>query len=288
VSDEMHHDKIAVHAFLKKIITWLNENVPELRHLNIFSDGAASQFKQKYNLCNLTFFNETFGIDVAWHFFASGHGKGACDGIGATIKRSVWLRVKTGKFQVTNAEEFYNCALRIDSTVNVFFLSSENIRQDYTSLCVRWDGIKTIPGTQTFHCFAPVSPNVVMARHFSADSRQTKVHIHDFHYVQGRDLADQDSQLLLQSEPHVGFVYKVLLPMTQGKKEKKIPYFVMVRKLRPATQTVEVSYLKNCSGSTKMFTIPEEDVAEIDYFKCDELISVQQPVLKRRGVFSFQ
>jgi hypothetical protein len=115
---ETSEDEKLVVAFYQQ----QDENVPELRHLNIFSDGAASQFKQKYNLCNLTFFNETFGIDVAWHFFASGHGKGACDGIGATIKRSVWLRVKTGKFQVTNAEEFYNCALRIDSTVNVFFL----------------------------------------------------------------------------------------------------------------------------------------------------------------------
>ena len=28
-----------------------------------------------------------FGIDAEWHFFATSHGKGPCDGVGGTIKR---------------------------------------------------------------------------------------------------------------------------------------------------------------------------------------------------------
>ena len=30
---------------------------------------------------------EDFGISAEWHFAASAHGKGACDGLGGTVKR---------------------------------------------------------------------------------------------------------------------------------------------------------------------------------------------------------
>jgi hypothetical protein len=61
-----------------------------------FSDGAASQFKQKFLSCNLTFMRASYGLDVQWHFFASGHGKGVMDGIGGSVKRVVWNEIRTG------------------------------------------------------------------------------------------------------------------------------------------------------------------------------------------------
>jgi len=38
---------------------------------------------------NLCYHNKDFGIDAEWHFFATSHGKGPCDGVGGggTIKR---------------------------------------------------------------------------------------------------------------------------------------------------------------------------------------------------------
>lgn len=49
----MAHDKYCVHVCLDQILTLLKENV-HFEVVHIFSDGAASQFKQKYNFCNLT------------------------------------------------------------------------------------------------------------------------------------------------------------------------------------------------------------------------------------------
>ena len=56
-----------------------------------FSDGAASQFKQKYNFnVNLTNLQEQ-GVTVHWHFVATSQCKGAVDGVGGDVKRMAWL-----------------------------------------------------------------------------------------------------------------------------------------------------------------------------------------------------
>ena len=51
-----------------------------------FSDGARSQYKNRFNLLNVVYNEKGFGIKAEWHFFATAHGKGACDGIGGCVK----------------------------------------------------------------------------------------------------------------------------------------------------------------------------------------------------------
>jgi hypothetical protein len=58
-----------------------------LKEIVYFSDGSAAQHKNRKNLLNITFHNENFGVPADWHFFATSHGKNACDGIGGTLKR---------------------------------------------------------------------------------------------------------------------------------------------------------------------------------------------------------
>ena len=38
---------------------------------------------------NMCYHKEDFGLDCEWHFFATAHGKSACDGVGGTIKRII-------------------------------------------------------------------------------------------------------------------------------------------------------------------------------------------------------
>ena len=49
---------------------------------NIYSDGTPSQYKNYKGLVNLCHHSLDHGIDAAWIFFATSHGKSACDGIG--------------------------------------------------------------------------------------------------------------------------------------------------------------------------------------------------------------
>jgi hypothetical protein len=75
-----------VHTFITKLIPHLKESQPNLKKIHYFTDGCVGQYKNKYNFKNLCYLNEDFGLDCEWNFFATSHGKSACDGIGRTIK----------------------------------------------------------------------------------------------------------------------------------------------------------------------------------------------------------
>jgi hypothetical protein len=67
-----------------------------------FTDGAASQYKNYKNFANLIHHFEDFNLHAGWHFFATSHGKGPCDGIGGTIKR---LARRKSLQSVNNSQE---------------------------------------------------------------------------------------------------------------------------------------------------------------------------------------
>ena len=62
-------------------------SIKNLRKVYYFTDGASSQYKnRKKNFVNLAFHMQDFNLEAEWHFFATSHGKGPCDGLGGTIK----------------------------------------------------------------------------------------------------------------------------------------------------------------------------------------------------------
>ena len=76
---------------MKSVIKNLLAKHPEIKLINIFSDGGRSQFKQKFTLSNLPLWESVLNIKLTWHFFATSHGKGVVDGLGGSIiKLSVW------------------------------------------------------------------------------------------------------------------------------------------------------------------------------------------------------
>lgn len=88
ISDCLQHDTIAVYLFQKKLIMFLKQTLPfPLKKIAYFSDGAASQYKNRKNFSNLCHHELDFGVKAEWHFSATSHGKGACDGLGGTVKR---------------------------------------------------------------------------------------------------------------------------------------------------------------------------------------------------------
>ena len=50
-----------------------------------YSDGAPSQHKNYKGLVNLCHHRLDHGIDAVWNFFATSHGRSACDGIGGLV-----------------------------------------------------------------------------------------------------------------------------------------------------------------------------------------------------------
>ena len=88
ISDCLHHDTVAVYLYQKRLIAYLRETLTfSPKQIFYFSDGAAAQYKNRKNFINLCHHEVDFGIPAQWHFSATSHGKGACDGLGGTVKR---------------------------------------------------------------------------------------------------------------------------------------------------------------------------------------------------------
>jgi hypothetical protein len=75
-----------VYTFQNHLIAFFKENVPNISNVYYFSYGAPARYKNKNNFINLCHHNIDFGITAEWHFFATSHGKGACDGVVGTMK----------------------------------------------------------------------------------------------------------------------------------------------------------------------------------------------------------
>ena len=68
VSDEMSHDKSSVYSFNSAILEEVKKTT-EVKQVCYWGDGAASQFKNRYNLSTILFHQEEFGSEVTWSFF---------------------------------------------------------------------------------------------------------------------------------------------------------------------------------------------------------------------------
>ena len=105
VSDEMCHDKFSVTAFNRAILESAATSELDIQPLHMFSDGAGSQFKNRFILSQVAkpalIHPHLRSLD--WSFFGTAHGKGPVDGVGGTVKRAVWRRIMQGKVVVNNA-----------------------------------------------------------------------------------------------------------------------------------------------------------------------------------------
>lgn len=158
VSDELTHDKFAVIAYNKLLMKDLKEKLPfEIRHVHYWSDGCTGQFKNKYCFANMLYHEKDFNATMDWSFFETAHGKGAVDGIGGTVKRTVWLAVLRNKVVVQSAEEFVKVARDLCISINVIFVPAHTIKE-LTSECEeRWKDCKQLPNTLKTHFLTPIS-----------------------------------------------------------------------------------------------------------------------------------
>lgn len=142
-SDNSSHDAVAVHTFMEIIIDDLKKTFEKttihctrsgrpsvkkekIRKIYYFSDGAPQQFKNYKNVLNLYNHESDFGIPAEWHFFPTAHGKGPCDGLGGTVKRSAAsasLQLPHDK-QILTPTELHEWFINSDRFKNIRFMFS--------------------------------------------------------------------------------------------------------------------------------------------------------------------
>ena len=121
VSDELKHDKMSVAVFITMAIQkFVKEKNPNIKKVCIFSDGPSSQFKNKYIAKYMQ--QLSADIDIQWNFFASGHGKGPVDGIGGSVKRTVWRAVQSRKAFVNDSKSFFDNAKTLNRSISILYL----------------------------------------------------------------------------------------------------------------------------------------------------------------------
>ena len=185
VSDYLLHDKYAVMTFLALLMDHVENNVKHFENYVFFSDGAASQFKQRFTLCEITL----LGKSLSWNFFATGHGKGVVDGIGGTLKRNVHTAALAKNIVIKNIDDFFDVASETSTKINVLKCSKKQVQALVTQIDSDTVGISAIPATQKMHSLKVISPFVVETKeHYYIDAKL----VHTFKLLQESKTIDHE------------------------------------------------------------------------------------------------
>ena len=115
VSDYLLYDKHTVKGFQALLMDHVKNNVKHFESYGFFSDGATSQFKQRFTLCKITL----VGKSLSWNFFATGHRKGAIDGIGRTLKRNAHTAALANNIVTKSIDDVFDVASETSTKINV-------------------------------------------------------------------------------------------------------------------------------------------------------------------------
>lgn len=177
ISEYLVHDTAGFYLFQKKLIAYLKQKFPQLKKIFYFSDGAAAQYKNKKNFVNILHHEEDFAVQAEWHFFATSHGKGPCDGVGGTIKRLA-ARASIQGTMITTPIELYKWAKSNISGITFSFTSNEEHKSETEVLnSTRFIGLKTVPGTRNIHCVVPANENIRVKTYSSSPETAREVEV---------------------------------------------------------------------------------------------------------------
>lgn len=163
ISDTLDHTKLTVYKFLSFLLKYLKNQYPTIKNIQVFSDGPSSQFKQRFLFSNLYLFEqENDSINITWNFFAMSQGKGAVDGIGGAVKRTVWRHIKAGKVTISTPEEYASVASKLIPNVIIQYISSDEIISNTESLLSYWEKILPVPNIHSVHSVKATSHNEIL------------------------------------------------------------------------------------------------------------------------------
>lgn len=124
VADSTDHSKEVIVAYIYKLLAYLPKSVKTVK---IWSDGPTAQFKNKYISAAIQLFENLFPFTIVWNFFATSHGKGCVDGIGAAVKAKVRRLVLSRQAIVHCAKDFVNAFNLNESSIDVVEVTQSEI-----------------------------------------------------------------------------------------------------------------------------------------------------------------
>lgn len=106
----------------------IKEDYPVTKKIHYLTDSPTSQYRNKTIFQVLVDHETDFGMQAQWNYLESGHGKGPCDGLGASVKRAADMAIKQGKATIQDGKDFYNWTTKESGSKVKFTYYSQ---QDY-------------------------------------------------------------------------------------------------------------------------------------------------------------
>lgn len=161
-SPSLEHNPASIWAHLEPIINHIKTNFPEVTKLHFFSDGPATQYRQKHNFFLLL--QQTAAFDYCtWSYFEASHGKGPADGVGGSIKRALDSRIAYGN-DITDAKMAFEI-LKGKTSVLLFYIEEEKINAMHKQIITN---VRPICGTMRVHQIVTTKePNKILHREVS-------------------------------------------------------------------------------------------------------------------------
>ena len=152
-----------------------------MKRIIYFSDGAAGQYKNRYNVANILNHERDFGVPAEWHYFATSHGKNTCDGLGGTLKRLADRRslqsLSDRKEPLLSAEDLYKWACTSITGMNLEFVSEKAVQDADKRLSSRFRDAVPVPGMRSIHAVIPISETTVQLKELSTSGKSTELQI---------------------------------------------------------------------------------------------------------------
>ena len=168
---DVTHDKFVVSSVLEIILNHLESVIRNVKEINCFYDGTASQFKQRFHFRNLVRIANERRIALSWHFFATSHGKDVVGGIGGTVKRLVWSSILAGSV-CRSAEDFIQLAMKKTDKIILLEIKISDINMSKTKLESIFKTVKTVPETQKVRSVTVIDNNTLELQYCSTCSEK--------------------------------------------------------------------------------------------------------------------
>lgn len=170
ISPVLEHNYVLVHCCFRKLFDFIKTNFAQITTTHVFTDGAGSQYKNKYNFTNITFMKKDFQMNVEWNFHASSHGKCPCDGVAGTIKRAAYKYSLAPNRDnlISDASTFYDWAVEHQGeTMSFSYVEQIEYEASLAKLKLRMENVQAIKGTHMYHYFLPQDEYKLISKRYS-------------------------------------------------------------------------------------------------------------------------
>ena len=172
MSNDLQHDTCFVYEVLRIVNAFCQQNYPQLKAIEYFSDGCAGQYKNYKNFMNLCLHQQELNMSATWSFLSTSQGKEPCDGIGRSVKRLARLEsLRREKDFLNTFDRLYKFCVENIENITFFKIYAKEMNTRRPSIEARFQGGSTVAGTQSYHHFVPVDDHQTVAfKRLSSDT----------------------------------------------------------------------------------------------------------------------